>query len=317
MIIELSDTTTSAISKRLVSVREEGGAVALGRVLTLVISTSRMSDELAIKAANQASGEHPMRVIVVDVVDANAERSRIDAEIRVGGDAGASDVVILHVSGPSASDPETLVQGLLLPDAPVITWWPDGAIESASQQPLGRIAQLRITDAGERGGNPFDTLALLARGYEPGDNDFAWTRLTLWRAQLAAALDQPPYEAIESVEVCGRPTSPATILMAAWLRLRLNVPVTMPDEHDDLVGTSGLYAVRLRRASGVLAFERINEQTVRLTQPGHPAQSIPIHLRDLTEVLAEELRSLAPDTMYGEVLQHGVPLLAKELEETT
>lgn len=314
MIIELSDTTTSAISKRLVSVREEGGAVALGRVLTLVISTTRMTDELAIRAANRASGEHPMRVIVVDVVDATAEQSRIDAEIRVGGDAGASDVVILHVSGPSANDPETLVQGLLLPDAPVITWWPDGAIESASTQSLGRIAQLRITDAGERDGNPIRTLEMLARGYEPGDNDFAWARLTLWRAQLAAALDQPPYEPIESVEVCGRRSSPATILMAAWLRLMLDVPVTMPDEHDDLTRTSGLYAVRLHRASGVLAFERVNEQTVRLTQPGQPAQSIPIHLRDLTEVLAEELRSLAPDTMYGEVLQRGVPLLARELE---
>ena len=39
MIIDLPDTTVSAISKKLVSVREEGGAVALGRVLTLIIVT--------------------------------------------------------------------------------------------------------------------------------------------------------------------------------------------------------------------------------------------------------------------------------------
>lgn len=316
MIIELSDTTTSAISKRLVSVREEGGAVALGRVLTLIISTTRMTNEAAIRAANRASGEHPMRVIVIDIVDDETDVSRIDAEIRVGGDAGASDVVVLHVSGPSASDPETLVQGLLLPDAPVITWWPDGAVESASTQSLGRIAQLRITDAGEHGSDPFETLGLLARGYRPGDSDFAWARLTLWRAQLAAVLDQPPYEPIESVEVCGRSSSPATILMAAWLRLMLDVPVTLPEEYDNLAETSGLHAVRLHRASGALAFERINEQTVRLTQPGQPAQSIPLHPRDLTEVLAEELRSLAPDTMYGEVLQRGVPMLTRELEPT-
>ena len=40
MIVDLPDTTTSNISKALVKIREEGGAVALGRVLTLVISHS-------------------------------------------------------------------------------------------------------------------------------------------------------------------------------------------------------------------------------------------------------------------------------------
>ena len=38
MIVDLPDTTTSALSKALVKIREEGGAVALGRVLTLVIA---------------------------------------------------------------------------------------------------------------------------------------------------------------------------------------------------------------------------------------------------------------------------------------
>ncbi|GGA56835.1 glucose-6-phosphate dehydrogenase assembly protein OpcA [Pseudoclavibacter endophyticus] len=312
MIIELSDTTTSAISKRLVSVREEGGVVALGRVLTLVISTTGRANDEAIHAANMASGEHPMRVIVVNFVDPRSDRARIDAEIRVGGDAGASDVVILHVSGPAANDPETLVQALLLPDAPVVAWWPDGAVESVSEQAFGRIAQLRITDAGESG-DPFEALALLARGYRPGDSDFAWTRLTVWRSQLAAALDQPPYEPVESVEVCGRKSSPATILMAAWLRSRLDVPVLLPDEFDDFEATSGLHAVRLHRPSGALEFERLSESTVRLCQPNQPAQYIPMHRRDLTEVLAEELRSLAPDGVYGDVLVNAVPLLAAEI----
>ena len=40
MIVDLPDTTTSALSKALVKIREEGGAVALGRVLTLVIATA-------------------------------------------------------------------------------------------------------------------------------------------------------------------------------------------------------------------------------------------------------------------------------------
>ncbi len=40
MIVDLPDTTTSAVSKALVKLREEGGAVALGRVLTLVIASA-------------------------------------------------------------------------------------------------------------------------------------------------------------------------------------------------------------------------------------------------------------------------------------
>ena len=38
MIIDLPSTTTSQLNKKLVEIRERGGAVALGRVLTLVIA---------------------------------------------------------------------------------------------------------------------------------------------------------------------------------------------------------------------------------------------------------------------------------------
>ena len=65
MIVDLPDTTISQVAKRLVQVREEGGAVALGRVLTLVIATREEAAEPAIDAANDASREHPMRVIVL------------------------------------------------------------------------------------------------------------------------------------------------------------------------------------------------------------------------------------------------------------
>ena len=94
MIIELPDTTVSKISRALVNVREEGGAVALGRVLTLLIVTRHGAEEEVIEAANDASREHPMRVIVVMVGDEDAE-PRLDAQIRVGGDAGASEVIVL------------------------------------------------------------------------------------------------------------------------------------------------------------------------------------------------------------------------------
>ena len=36
MIVDLPDTTTNDINKRITTLREEGGAITLGRVLTLV-----------------------------------------------------------------------------------------------------------------------------------------------------------------------------------------------------------------------------------------------------------------------------------------
>jgi glucose-6-phosphate dehydrogenase assembly protein OpcA len=122
VIVDLPDTTVSKIARSLVSVREEGGAVALGRVLTLVIVTTHGLQEEAIEAANDASREHPMRVIVLI---ANVEGdAKLDAQIRVGGDAGASEVIVLRAHGPAAASQEGLITGLLLPDAPVVAWWP-------------------------------------------------------------------------------------------------------------------------------------------------------------------------------------------------
>ena len=46
MIIDLPSTTTAAVNHALIDVRERGGAVALGRVLTLVIITDD-SDQAA------------------------------------------------------------------------------------------------------------------------------------------------------------------------------------------------------------------------------------------------------------------------------
>jgi glucose-6-phosphate dehydrogenase assembly protein OpcA len=153
------------------------------------VTTHGLQEE-AIEAANDASREHPMRVIVLI---ANVEGdAKLDAQIRVGGDAGASEVIVLRAHGPAAASQEGLITGLLLPDAPVVAWWPTSPDQPAASD-VGRMAQRRITDASTK---PFakDRLSQLGASYAPGDTDLAWTRLTHWREQLAAVLDQPPYD---------------------------------------------------------------------------------------------------------------------------
>jgi glucose-6-phosphate dehydrogenase assembly protein OpcA len=298
VIVDLPDTTTSAISKALVKIREEGGAVALGRVLTLVISSPGQADEDAIEAANDASREHPMRVIVLSTADGD---SRLDAEIRVGGDAGASEVIVLRAAGEAAEDAESLVTGLLLPDAPVVVWWPGIAPDDPHASPLGRIAQRRITDAAASP-DPVAALGRLGMNYSPGDTDFAWTRLTLWRAQLASALDQPPYETVTAARVTGSSDSPSTELLAAWLRLQLDIPVelTVKEPGD---GPNGIHFVELDRASGVIRLSRDAGGVAELTQPNQPLHEIALPRRSLRDCLAEELRRLDPDELFGDVVQ--------------
>lgn len=310
MIVDLPDTTTSQVSKSLVKIREEGGVVALGRVLTLVIATTPGAEEEAIEAANDASREHPMRVIVVSTesgTEQSAVPPRLDAEIRVGGDAGASEVIVLRASGDAALDEESLVMGLLLPDAPVVTWWPGAAPEVPGRSALGRIAHRRITDASTQP-DPQAALEALATSYTPGDADFAWTRLTLWRAQLAAVLDQPPYESVTGVRVTGAVDSPSTTLLAAWLHLQLGAPtdyeLTSVEE-----GSHGIHGVRLERASGAVELVRDIPGVATLRQPGQPVHDLALPRRNLRDCLADELRRLDPDELYGEVITSGLRAL--------
>ncbi|MCU1405748.1 MAG: opcA [Glaciihabitans sp.] len=311
MIVDLPNTTTSKVSKALVKIREEGGAVALGRVLTLIISTRLGEEEEAIEAANDASREHPMRVIVVSTSGNENDHStaRLDAQIRVGGDAGASEVIVVRAYGDTASDKEGLVTGLLLPDAPVVVWWPGDAPNIASQSALGRIAQRRITDAASAT-NPMAALLHLKDTYAPGDTDFAWTRLTFWRAQLAAVLDQPPYESITDIEVQGAADSPSTALLAAWLQRQLEVPVRL-EVSSPSTGSSGIQGVRLHRASGVIELERSIPNIATLSQPDQPTHHISLPRRSLRDCLAEELRRLDPDDLFGEVIQDGLGQLSE------
>ena len=316
MIIELPDTTVSKIAKSLIEVREEGGVTALGRVLTLIIVTRHGAEDEVIEAANDASREHPMRVIVLmyDADDADAE-PRLDAQIRVGGDAGASEVVVLRAVGAAGNNSESLVTGLLLPDAPVVAWWPHATPLAPSRSSIGRIAQRRITDAAAQP-NPAEWVAGLSRHYAPGDTDLAWTRLTRWREQLAAVLDQPPFEAVERIEVHGAGDSPSTALLAAWLRLTLDAPVewTYADPSE---WAHGIKSVRLVRASGDTLLERPEPGIAILSQPGQPTHELAFARRTLRECIAEELRSLDPDLLYGRVISEGWSRLSADAAADT
>lgn len=304
MIKNLPDTTISKVSKELVELRDEGGAVALGRVLTLIIETDFAGLESAVESANEASKAHPCRIIVLAKNKTKKqEKPRLDAEIRVGGDAGASEVIVLRAFGEAASDQESLVTGLLLPDAPVVAWWPGQAPEKPSTSPIGRIAQRRITDAAAQS-NPHAWLSSLAKNYAPGDSDFAWTRLTLWRAQLAAVLDQPPYDSVLEVVVTGAVDSPSTDLLAAWLESQLKVKVSLIRTQRGKA-VAGIKGVKLVRKSGDIEIVRNIPDVATLIQPNQPIRDISLPRRSVRDCLIEDLRRLDSDDVFGKLITKG------------
>jgi glucose-6-phosphate dehydrogenase assembly protein OpcA len=298
VIIDLPATTTSQVNSKLVHLREQGGANTIGRVLTLVIVTddSERTEEV-IDAANHASREHPCRVIVV-ARGAKKAVPRLDAQIRVGGDAGASEVVVLRLYGALANEGASCVVPMLLPDAPVVAWWPFEAPVSPEKDSIGKLATRRITDAASER-NPTRALEARAKAYANGDTDLAWTRLTLWRAVLASALDLPPYEKVTAATVSGEGDSPSADLLAAWLAARLRLPV----QRLKAKSGHGIVTVELERRSGNIELHRPDGTVGLLTQPGQPERRVALQRRQVRDCIAEELRRLDPDEIYESALK--------------
>lgn len=300
MIKEMLNTTTHEITDYLVGVREDQGQVTTGQVLTLIIVTDEASMATPISAANRSSREHPSRILVV-VEGGGDEETALDAEIRLGGDAGASEVIVLRTHGRTTGGLDTLIYPLLLPDAPVVAWWPGEAPEVPTLDVIGQLAQRRITTSGASA-DQVGELASLRQAYHAGDTDLAWSRLTNWRGLLASALDGISAEQVLGATVVGTPERSSVRLMSSWLELALGVTVEFRSSRSDDIG---LEAVTLRLADREISVERTDDQKVYMSTGGDTAvQAVSMPRRHLWECLSEELRRLDADEVYGAVLAH-------------
>ncbi|MFE5024158.1 glucose-6-phosphate dehydrogenase assembly protein OpcA [Streptomyces sp. NPDC056656] len=308
MKIDLTDTTSSKINKALMEGRRSIGTPAVGMVLTLVIVTDEENAYDALRAANEASREHPSRTLVVIKRVSRSPRdrttSRLDAEVRVGAEAGTGETVVLRLYGEVINHAQSVVLPLLLPDAPVVAWWPVNAPLDPAKDPLGALAQRRVTDtyAAEQ---PGEELEARAGAYTPGDTDLSWTRITPWRSMLAAALDQVTCK-VNSVEVEGEEFNPSCELLAMWLADRLDVPVKR-----SVSSGPGLTAVRMETDCGAIVLDRPDGSLATLSIQGQPDRAVALKRRETSELIAEELRRLDPDDTYAAALKYGVHRLGE------
>src|SRR6202034_1677167 len=292
VIVELLDTTTTAVNKKLDALREDAGVVTMGRVGTLIIKTDHdVLLEESIEAANAATHEHPSRVIVVASGDADATESRLHAQVRLGSDAGGGEVVVLRLSGPLADHAESVVTPFLLPDIPVLAWWPCAAPSVPAQDPLGKLAIRRITDA-TNGENPLAAIKGRLSGYTAGDTDLSWARITYWRALLRSAVGQEAAaapagarrEPLQSALVSGLRDDPALDVLAGWLASCIDGPVRR---------VVGELKVELERKSETITLSRPQEgTTATLSRTGRPDALVPLARRETRECLAEDMRRL-------------------------
>ena len=183
-------------------------------------------------------------------------------------------------------------------------WWPHEAPRNPSTDAIGAMGQRRVTDAA-RAKSPKAELKRRRDTYVDGDTDLSWTRITLWRGLLAAALDQAPFEPVLSATVAGGSDSPSADLLAAWLAEYLRCPVTRARSR----AGSGIVAVHLERRTSSIDLVRPEGNTATLVQKGHPDRKISLPPRSDAECLSDELRRLDPDEVYEATVTKGLALL--------
>ncbi|WP_203989210.1 glucose-6-phosphate dehydrogenase assembly protein OpcA [Sphaerisporangium rufum] len=290
----MGSTTASEISAQLTRLRHQVGAPAVGMVLTLVVVSDESRQYDAVRAASEASREHPSRILAV-IPREREEATRLDAELRVG-EMTTGEVVLLRLYGELTGHADSVLSPLLLPDIPVVVWWPGDAPEIPGKDPVGGFGQRRVTDA-RSAADPLAAIRRRIDGYSPGDTDLAWTRITPWRSLLAAAFDQPVGK-VRDGYVEAEPGHPSAELLAVWLSQTLGADISVRESRGP-----GLTAVHLRISDGEVVIERHDSRTATLKRPGRPDRHVALARRPTSELLAEELRRLDPDEVYEEAIK--------------
>src|ERR687894_1408776 len=106
-MIGLWDTTGNEVVKALAAERRSAGGVASGLALTLVAVVEEKKVREAEAAATIAASAHPCRLLIVVRSDLEG-RSRLDAEIVVGGPLGPAQAGGVREVGRPAPHAQTV-----------------------------------------------------------------------------------------------------------------------------------------------------------------------------------------------------------------
>jgi len=290
-VIELMNTNAAGIAAEFVASRLRAGSPAMSMVMTLVVVVDEEGAEDAMAVAKQASHEHPARVLGVILGDARGA-PHVNAQVGTG-DGWTGETALIRLKGEVVKHAESVVLPLLLPDSPVAIWWPSDPPAIPADDALGQLAQRRITDAAAATRSKGRAIHAQCTSYSPGNSDLAWTRITPWRALLAAALEQQPLK-VTGGSVTAERISPSAELLVAWLADRLKVSVQRKSSNGP-----GITEARLETPEGPIVISRRDGRLATFSSPDRPDRPVALKRRELPELLAEELRRLDEDDVYA------------------
>ncbi|WIY81615.1 glucose-6-phosphate dehydrogenase assembly protein OpcA [Propionimicrobium sp. PCR01-08-3] len=290
MSIKLDNTDAHEINETLFRLRKEGKAPAKsGQVLTLVVNTSADGYEQAMEGAQAAGELHPSRILVA--VRGKQDEPGLSAEIQT--EQSAAEVITLQFSGEVDQHATSVLLPLLLSELPVVIWSRTGSDDELGSCDLTSLSNRLIVDS-STASDPIAATRELARTHRPGSTDLSWTRLTRWRALLVAALNQVRSPVL-SAEVVGPLSSAPSELLAAWLRMRLDVTVQRPDP---VSSYPGLHLVKLATRAGDIVLQRFSPIEASLSLPGQPDRQVALARRTVPQLLSEELSQLSGDGAF-------------------
>ena len=234
-----------------------------------------------------------MRVLAV-ITRRPQAASRLDAEIRVG-ETGPGETVLLRMYGALGEHADSVVTPLLMPDTPVVTWWPG----IPPGRPVRQTRWARWPSAGSptprRPPSRTDCLTSLAaqlpaRGHRP--------ELDPGHPVADAARRHPgPAARHDQRRAGGRRGGQPERRPDRVLAVR---PARRAVRGHRCLGGPGITAVSFDTSDGEIAMTRPDGRVAMLRRPGQPERQVALHRRDTAELLAEELRRLDPDEVYGE-----------------
>jgi len=210
-------------------------------ILNLIVFAGSMVDPADVQSIAAKIGVlHPSRTIIVQT--GGGEESRLRAWIsaqcdyQTGGESGGSEQIVLEAAGDGVRQLPGTVIPLLIPDVPVVLWWPgDGLFNHPIFPSLMDASDQLVIDSSVYP----DSLTVLSRLQSlateeyPGVSmrDLVWARLTPWRELTAQFFDAPttrPYlDGIHRVQVTyaqgpeDRINPEQSLLYASWLASRL------------------------------------------------------------------------------------------------
>ncbi|MGI9117707.1 MAG: glucose-6-phosphate dehydrogenase assembly protein OpcA [Gaiellales bacterium] len=229
-------TSTDVVAENLARLLREadhlGGDHVSLRTMNLIVAPDPHKAN-AHKASMRETALNPARMIRL----VEHAPDRLDADVRVRlielGDAGMQVLVediVIHANASRLAHATSLVAPLLARGLPTVAWlpgWGHGRIEEA----LAITAHVTVFDS-DRDPDPARAIAFAHdTALEHPSRDLAWLRTLGWRRRISAAFTteqaQGTLAFAPSGDVVGNVSSPAAMLLAAWIAARADVNVTL------------------------------------------------------------------------------------------